>query len=62
MQLRQLSAINATSMGFAATVPTFLILSLNGTVLFYGIDTVASLSVVVGLTAFLASLFRRKRA
>lgn len=60
MQPRQFSAINSTSMGFAATVPAFLILSLNGTVLFYGIDTVVALSAAVGVTAFFASLFSKK--
>ena len=61
MQSRQFSAINATSIGFAATVPAFLILSLNGTLLFYSFDTVAALSAGVGLTVFLASLFNSKQ-
>ena len=57
MQVHQFSISNAMSVGFAATVPAFLILSLNGTSLFYGMDTVSSLSAVVGLTAFVVSLF-----
>lgn len=61
MQLRQISTLSAVSVGFAATVPAFLILSLNGTTLFYGMDTVASLSAVVGITAFVASLFSQSR-
>jgi len=54
------SPANATALGFAATVPAFLILSLNGTSLFYGMDTVLGLSVAVGLTVFMVSLFQKK--
>lgn len=60
MQALAFSAANATSLGFAATVPAFLILSLNGTSLFYGMDTVAAISIAVGASVFLASLFGRK--
>ncbi|HEX4879518.1 MAG TPA: hypothetical protein VFV39_06715 [Limnobacter sp.] len=52
MHIRLPSAHNAASLGFAATVPTFLILALNGTSFFYGMDTVISLSIAVGLMTF----------
>lgn len=60
MQPFTFSPIDATAVGFAATAPAFLILSLNGTSLFYGMETVVGLSLAVGLTASLASLFRKK--
>lgn len=60
MQSQQISPANGFTLGLAATVPTFLLLSLNGTALFYGIGTVLSLSIIVGLTATLASFAGKK--
>lgn len=59
MQAFAFTPANAISSGFAATVPAFLMLSLNGTTLFYGMDTVAAMSLAVGFSVFLASLFAK---
>ncbi|MCR2745573.1 hypothetical protein [Limnobacter parvus] len=60
MRTQQFSTSSAVSLGVAATIPAFLILSLNGTSLFYGLDTVAILSAGVGFAGFLAGMFSRK--
>jgi hypothetical protein len=62
MKPQQFSTVNAASLGFAASVPTFLILSLNGTALFYNIETVAILSITVGLIASFIALVTGGRA
>jgi hypothetical protein len=62
MKPQQFSTVNAASLGFAASMPTFLILSLNGTALFYNIETVAILSVTVGLITSFAAMFSSRRA
>ena len=51
--------IQSPATALMASIPTFLVLTLNGTAYFHGMDSVIALSILTGVLAATASMFRR---